>query len=320
MTSSSTPKPSWILKDPGSFASIHVKLPSQTRVNCESDAVVSFSEGVQVRGVLTGGILGALARLFFTDESFFTTAAENTGSSVADVMMAPSDAGGIVLHRLTGSHDDDLLLTSGSYIASDSMVKVTSAMQSGIRNCLLSGTGFFLLKATGQGYVACGAYGAVHKYILRPGETRAVDNGHLVAWSSSMKYTIGLASRQGGIFVSMTSGEGLMCYFEGPGIVYLQSHKPALPKALQGKNAFPSSSNRSSMLGKLIAVTGFLLVLIVFAASWWLQIQQEDQFYKERNGRFEYAHEKRQEGRPNGSPSDRPNNMPSKDYLAQREL
>ena len=151
-------------------------------------------------------------------------------------MMAPSDPGGIVLHKLHGTvgggvGPDDLLLTSGAYIASDSTVSVTSEMQGGaMGNSLLSGTGYFLLRASGRGFIACGAYGAVHKYELKEGEIRSVDNGHLLAWSASMRYWVGLASSgrgmAGRVMNSMTSGEGLMCHFDGPGTLYLQSHKP----------------------------------------------------------------------------------------------
>ena len=51
-----------------------------------------------------------------------------------------------------------------------------------------------------------------------------MDNGHVVAWSESMYYKVGLATRSW--LGSLTSGEGLMVHFEGPGVVYVQSHNP----------------------------------------------------------------------------------------------
>lgn len=76
-SSSSSSRPVWTIKDPGSFSSIHVTLPPRSSVNCESDAVVTYSKGVRVRGEMTGGLLSSLARAFFTNESFFTTVVEN---------------------------------------------------------------------------------------------------------------------------------------------------------------------------------------------------------------------------------------------------
>jgi uncharacterized protein (TIGR00266 family) len=267
-------EPSWILKDPGSFASIHVKLPPGTAVNCESDAVVTFSQKVRVRGVMSGGFFAGLARAFLTRESFFTTLVENTDpEGVADVMMAPKDPGGVVLHRLT-MEDRGLLLTSGAYIASDADVQVTSQVQTRISNSFLSGTGFFLLKASGRGYVACGAYGAVHKYTLKEGETRVVDNGHLIAWSATMKYSVGLASGRGRIFNSMASGEGLMCFFEGPGVVYVQSHKPELFGTVSkgaspaAKPVYPCCSFFLGVVMLFIFLTLLLLPFVEVAWSW----------------------------------------------------
>eukprot|EP00980_Cylindrotheca_fusiformis_P015606 scaffold4481_cov121-Cylindrotheca_fusiformis.AAC.2 len=281
---SRTSEPSWILKDPSSFASIHIKLPPGTAVNCESDAVVTFSQTVRVRGTMSGGILSSLARWFLTKESFFMTVVENADHEcVADVMMAAKDTGGIVLHRITPGHN--LILTSGAYIASDADVKVTSKLQTQLGNSLLSGTGFFLLEASGRGYVACGAYGASHRYILKEGERRAVDNGHLIAWSSQMKYTVGLASGTGRIVNSMTSGEGLMCFFEGPGVVFLQSHKPeafetGARKTPTAKPVYPCCSIIASVLTLLITVSLAIWPFIVI----WLSdddvqnpIEQEEQ-------------------------------------------
>ena len=65
--------PVWSVQNAGSFASVRVDLPPGTHVCCESDAVVSFTQGVTVQGQLAGGFLGALARSFLTNESFFTT-------------------------------------------------------------------------------------------------------------------------------------------------------------------------------------------------------------------------------------------------------
>jgi len=316
-SSSREQDPIWIVKDPGSFSSIVVKLPPGTTVNCESDAVVAFSQGVQVRGVMAGGILSSLARTFLTNESFFTTIVENTDlESVAEVMIAPKDPGGIVLHKMTyrgtglgrerGDGDgDDLLLTSGAYIASDSNIKVTSKVQS-IGKSLFSQTGSFLLRASslnegrGVGYVAFGAYGSVHKYVLGVGEIQSVDNGHLVAWSESMKYWVGLASlldsrssTSSRIMNSMTSGEGLMCHFEGPGTVYIQSHKPD-PMQINSSSKSKGGGNQPLRLVGvfiifIIIITLYLFPIIVynmrggnmFEESWHQQSDNE-RYYDRR--------------------------------------
>jgi len=220
-------QPTWHVNNEGSFASVSITLQPSSSIHCESDAVITMSQDVNVRGAMSGGILAGLARAFFTRESFFTTKVHNNSTQSGNVLLAPSDPGGVTLHRLGGTPGNagEMTLTSGAYLAADEAVTVASSMQSPFStfgNC--SGTGVFLLRASGQGVLAISAYGSMHKYTLAAGEMRSVDNGHLVAWTSSMKTSMKLASA--GIVGSMTSGEGLHCSFEGPGVVYIQSHKP----------------------------------------------------------------------------------------------
>lgn len=50
-----------------------------------------------------------------------------------------------------------------------------------------------------------------------------VDNGHLVAWNT--KYILERAA-SGGIISGLSSGEGLVCKFTGPGTVFIQTRNP----------------------------------------------------------------------------------------------
>lgn len=131
------------------------------------------------------------------------------------------------LIELTGS---DVLLQKGAFLASETSVDVSSAAQMSASKALFSGAGLFVLRASGSGTLAINAHGGLMKYELASGETRAVDNGHLVAWDTSMDYELRVASRHstflGSIVRSAASGEGIMCFFRGPGRLWLQTHKP----------------------------------------------------------------------------------------------
>jgi uncharacterized protein (AIM24 family) len=197
--------------------------------------------------------MGGLARTFLTGESFFTTTVEARERG-QDVLLAAQSAGDVVLHRL----GDELLLTSGAYLAADSSVSVKSEVQTQMGNSMLSGTGFFLLRAQGTGVVACASHGAVHRYKLEPGERRGVDNGHILGWTAAMKYETGLAT--GSVYSSVTSGEGLMCFFTGPGIVYVQSHKPVAATHGNAKHSQPAT-HAQQWVG-LCLVFLFLLIFI----------------------------------------------------------
>ena len=55
------------------------------------------------------------------------------------------------------------------------------------------------------------------------GEKYIVDNGHLVAWNT--KYILERVA-SGGIVSALSSGEGLVCKFTGPGTVFMQTRNP----------------------------------------------------------------------------------------------
>mmetsp|Transcript_30812 Transcript_30812/g.74426 ORF Transcript_30812/g.74426 Transcript_30812/m.74426 type:complete len:302 (-) Transcript_30812:1744-2649(-) len=263
-------QPTWQVKNEGSFASVCVTLPPESGFHCESDAVVTMSQNVDVRGAMSGGLLAGLARAFLTRESFFTTKVENGSTHrTGDALVAPSDPGGVTLHRLVTG--EDMILTSGAYLAADSSVNVSSSMQSPFSMFgNYSGAGIFLLRASGRGVLAISAYGSMHQYALGPGEKRSVDNGHLVAWSASMNTSMKLASERAGILGSMTSGEGLHCSFEGPGVVYVQSHKPRSIGPEGARNG--GGRNSGNPVAFCIFFLIFLLLLFGFLLAVYLGV------------------------------------------------
>jgi uncharacterized protein (TIGR00266 family) len=89
---------------------------------------------------------------------------------------------------------------------------------------LFSGEGFFVLKASGVGTLFVSSFGAIHPIDLAEGQEIIIDNGHLVAWPEGMNYKIEKASS--GWISSITSGEGLVCRFRGPGRVLIQTRNP----------------------------------------------------------------------------------------------
>ena len=89
---------------------------------------------------------------------------------------------------------------------------------------MLSGEGLIQMEASGQGTLFISAYGAIHKKELEPGETYIVDSNHLVLWDSNLRYSTELVS---GFLSSIAGGEGLVCKFQGPGTVWIQTRNPA---------------------------------------------------------------------------------------------
>ncbi|RJU82404.1 MAG: TIGR00266 family protein, partial [Candidatus Poseidoniales archaeon] len=64
------------------------------------------------------------------------------------------------------------------------------------------------------------AYGAIKEIEITPDSPIVVDNGHLVAYSEGVNYTV---DKSGGWKTTMLGGEGLILRFSGIGKIWIQS-------------------------------------------------------------------------------------------------
>ena len=205
---------------PGAFPMVRVFLDAGESIKAESGAMVGASPTIDVESKMEGGLLGALSRKLLTGEKFFfqtLRAARGAG----EVLLAPTVPGEIVLFDLDGVNE--YLVQKDGFLAGAEGIKIESKVQSLSRG-LLGGEGFFILRISGQGQLVLNSFGAIHKIELKPDEEYIVDNAHLVAWSAATSYSIERASS--GWVSSFTSGEGFVCRFRGPGVVYIQSRNP----------------------------------------------------------------------------------------------
>jgi uncharacterized protein (TIGR00266 family) len=205
---------------PGAFPMARVQLAAGESLKAESGAMVSISTTIDVESKVEGGLLKALSRRVLTGEHFFFQTLRATRGA-GEALLAPTVPGDIVLIELDGVHE--YLVQKDGFLAGSEQVKIESKMQSLARG-LLGGEGFFILKISGEGQLILNSFGAIHKVELKPDEEYIVDNSHLVAWTATTSYKIEKAAS--GWISSFTSGEGFVCRFRGPGLVYLQSRNP----------------------------------------------------------------------------------------------
>jgi len=205
---------------PGAFPMARVELASGETIKAESGAMVASSATIDVESKMEGGFLGALSRKFLTGEKFFfQTLRASRGAG--EVLLAPTVPGEIVMLELDGVNE--YMVQKDGFLAGAETIKLDSQMQSLSRG-LLGGEGFFILKVSGKGKLLLNSFGAIHKIDLKPDQEYIVDNSHLVAWSGTTSYNIERAAS--GWVASFTSGEGFVCRFRGPGVVYIQSRNP----------------------------------------------------------------------------------------------
>ena len=194
-----------------------VQLAAGESVTAESGAMVSTSAHVTMT-TSAGGLKSGLKRLLGS-ESFFrnTFTAEETAG---EVLLAPALCGDLAVADVNASN---LFIASSAYVGGDSTVDLQTKV-GGFKG-FLSGAGLFILRATGQGKVIFGAFGALECLDI-DGEL-LIDTGHLVAWEDSdqLQYTVTKASS--GWIASFLSGEGLVCRFKGTGKVWVQTRNPS---------------------------------------------------------------------------------------------
>jgi uncharacterized protein (TIGR00266 family) len=195
------------------FAWARVQLNAGESIKAEAGAMVSMSTTVEIKTTMQGGLLGALARKVLSSESFFQNTFTATRSA-GEITLAPSLMGDIHVRELRG---DELLLTSGAYLASDPAVTLQTKW--GGMKSFFAKEGLFLLRAQGTGSLLFTCYGALVEVTV-PADGCVVDTGHVVAFEPSLDYSV---QKVGGIKSTLLSGEGLVCRFSGSGRLWIQT-------------------------------------------------------------------------------------------------
>jgi len=224
-----------------SFSLAVVHLERGEQILAESGAMVSMSPTIRLEAKMSGGgLMGALKNKIGGETLFRTTYTAETGPG--EITFAPGSLGDILAMPLTGNK---LFVQPGSYLAGD--VGLNIGVQGSVRG-MLSGEGLFLLTVQGSGLLLLSSFGAIHTKELGPGEEYIVDSSHIVAFEDSVQYHLEKATgkSQGvggflkGMVQSAMSGEGFVCRYRGPGLIYIQTRQlpsfvsqlmPFLPKS-----------------------------------------------------------------------------------------
>ena len=226
----------------GSFALAVVTLQPEQSIQAESGAMVSMTVNVELQSQMKGGLMGALKRAVVGESVFISTFTAHGGPG--EVTLAPGPVGDIIVLSLA---NQAFFVQSGSYLASSPTIQIDTKL--GGAKSFFSGEGLFLIGASGSGTLVLSSFGAIRKKSLRPGEQYIVDTGHIVAFESSVQYQVQKAAA--GFFRSMTSGEGLVARYTGPGDIYLQTRnleafagvlKPFFPTGNSGGGGFSFGS------------------------------------------------------------------------------
>lgn len=144
----------------------------------------------------------------------------STFTGPGELILAPSSLGDVTSIRLSGN--ETWSVGKDAYLAYTQGINKDYKRQ-GLGKAIFSGEGLFVYKITGTGLLWVSSFGAIIRKDLAQGEKYIVDNGHLVAWNTS--YVLERVA-SGGLISGLSSGEGLVCKFTGPGTVFMQTRNP----------------------------------------------------------------------------------------------
>ncbi len=202
---------------------VSVRLEKGDCVYAERNSMVSMDGGLALTGRARGGFFTALSRKILNDETFFQQKIEAVDGP-GEVLLTPTLPGDVVLIE-TGERQ--YMISDGAYLANTDGVELESTTQSLGRALLGDSGGLFALSTKGRGTVAVSGFGSMRPIDLTDGQSVYVDNGHLVAWDTQLKYELAMNTAKQGFFGkllhSQTSGEGIVLKFSGTGRLYVCS-------------------------------------------------------------------------------------------------
>lgn len=203
---------------------LHVTLAQNDKIYCESGAMVMMEDSLDLAGKMQGGMVQAFMRRFATGESLFMQEIVATRGTGDCLIAAPLDGGMQILDVGARQYK----LADGAFVAATASVNVTAQMQN-LGGALFGGTGgLMVMQSAGSGQLVVSGAGTLFDIDVTPQKDVIIDNGHVVAWDSTLLYEITTETKSGGGFLgnivnSVTSGEGLVIRFRGAGKVTISS-------------------------------------------------------------------------------------------------
>lgn len=202
---------------------LSVTLEKGEKVLAESNAMVAMDGDLSLKGRSRGGIMKSIARKFLNDETFFQQYVE-AEKGPGTVLLAPNIPGDI---RILDVGERQYMISDGAFLAATDQVEIEVKTQGLGRALLGDSGGFFVMATEGHGQVAVSGFGSVRELQVTDGQSLVVDNGHLVAWDSTLDYELSLNTSHSGLFGklvnSQITGEGIVLKFRGHGKVIVCS-------------------------------------------------------------------------------------------------
>lgn len=216
-----------IIRGTEGFPLLEFVLGVGDKVLVESGSMVYHNGKVNLEGKMNnngtegfGGVLKAVGRSVVSGESMFITHVTGRADD-SRITIAPPVEGKIIQVDVG---EKQWRLNDGAFLASTEGVGYNSKTQD-VSKALFGGTGgLFIQETHGQGKIFFSAYGDIEEIDFDDTvEELVIDNQHVVAWQTTLDYSIESASGTLGVM----SGEGAVTRFRGKGKIYIQTRSLA---------------------------------------------------------------------------------------------
>jgi uncharacterized protein (TIGR00266 family) len=196
-----------------SIQRLDIELGPKEKVYAEGGHLIYKSQTVRLTASAKGGLLSGLKRAL-TGATFFVLELEGPGSA----SLAGFAPGKIVEIEL--SQNDEVLAEHRSFLAAEESVSYDASL-TGLGFGWLGGEGLLMAKFRGPGRLFLHTSGDAVMLSLGPGESVDAEAGHVLAFDSSVKVSVG---RVGGFKTMLFGEEGLwFARATGPGRIWLRT-------------------------------------------------------------------------------------------------
>jgi uncharacterized protein (AIM24 family) len=199
-------------------ADIHLKMIRVTlersEVLIEPGALYFMKGDLHLESNMQQGLSRGLMRKFTTGETMFQSRIRGTG----EVYLEPSFGH----YSLFNIDQDALIVDKGAFYCASGGLDVSAKMQSNISSALFGGEGLFQTQIKGSGVVVLVSPVPTDEllvYQLAPKEKLSVDGSFVFARTASVAFHAEKSGKS--LLQSVTSGEGLLQTFTGPGVVWI---------------------------------------------------------------------------------------------------
>ncbi|NVM05228.1 MAG: TIGR00266 family protein [Candidatus Helarchaeota archaeon] len=205
-----------------SYSIVNILLKEGQTINAEAGVMIYHDTTIGIHTKKAAKGFWASVKRTFAGETFFINEfTAETGDGILG--LAPPYPGDIKHLKLKAG--EEWMVYSGGFVASSPTLD-TGTKFSGFKRGIFGGEKMFFLlaKAEEDSDLFVSALGGFLERELEPEEKLRIDNSHLVAMESSLKWDI---KKVGGLKSTLFSKEGLVIEATGPGRVIFQTRSPS---------------------------------------------------------------------------------------------